>query len=130
MHTQPDYIALNLHAWNTCTTYHVQSLFYNVAAFVEGKSSLNDIELSLLGDVRGKTILHLQCHFGQDSLSLARMGAAVTGIDFSDKAIEQAKSLNNQLGLNATFICCNIYDLPKYLTEQFDIVFTSYGTIG
>jgi 2-polyprenyl-3-methyl-5-hydroxy-6-metoxy-1,4-benzoquinol methylase len=129
MHTQTDYVELNRHAWNVCTAYHVESRFYDVPSFIKGKSSLNAIELALLGDVTGKSILHLQCHFGQDSLSLARMGANVTGIDLSDKAIEQAKNLNEQLGLDATFICCNIYDLPKYLNQQFDIVFTSYGTI-
>jgi 2-polyprenyl-3-methyl-5-hydroxy-6-metoxy-1,4-benzoquinol methylase len=130
MGTQPNYVELNRYAWNMRTSYHVQSAFYHVKEFTEGKSSLNEIELSLLGDVKGKTILHLQCHFGLDSLSLARMGAKVTGIDLSDKAIEEAKSLNNQLGLNATFICCNIYDLPQHLNDQFDIVFTSYGTIS
>ncbi len=130
MTTNPDYIALNRHAWNTRTAWHVASDFYNVTAFLEGKTSLNEIELSLLGDVQGKTILHLQCHFGQDSLSLARMGAIVTGVDLSDKVIEEAKKLNDQLGLNASFICCNIYDLPQHLQQQFDIVFASYGTVG
>jgi 2-polyprenyl-3-methyl-5-hydroxy-6-metoxy-1,4-benzoquinol methylase len=130
MGPQPDYVELNRYAWNMRTAYHVESVFYHVKEFTEGKSSLNEIELSLLGDVKGKTILHLQCHFGQDSLSLARMGAEVTGIDLSDKAIEEARGLNNQLGLNATFICCNIYDLSQHLNNQFDIVFTSYGTIN
>ena len=130
MNPQPDYVELNRRAWNMRTAYHVQSQFYNVQEFIKGKSSLNEIERSLLGDVKGKNILHLQCHFGQDSLSLARMGAHVTGIDLSDKAIEQANKLNDQLGLNATFICCNIYDLPAHLNKQFDIVFTSYGAIG
>jgi 2-polyprenyl-3-methyl-5-hydroxy-6-metoxy-1,4-benzoquinol methylase len=83
-----------------------------------------------LGDVKGKSILHLQCHFGQDSLSLARMGARVTGVDLSDKAIEKAKELSASLGLNVEFICCDLYELPDQLRKQFDIVFTSYGTIG
>jgi SAM-dependent methyltransferase len=65
-----------------------------------------------------------------DSLSLARMGANVTGIDISDKAIDEAKRINDELGLAANFICCNLYDLPTFLDEQFDIVFTSYGVIG
>jgi 2-polyprenyl-3-methyl-5-hydroxy-6-metoxy-1,4-benzoquinol methylase len=88
------------------------------------------IELELLGNVKGLSILHLQCHFGQDSLSLARMGAHVTGIDLSDKAIKTAQELNAELHLNAEFICSDIYDLPQHLNKQFDIVFTSYGTIG
>jgi ubiquinone/menaquinone biosynthesis C-methylase UbiE len=101
-----------------------------VQAFKQGKSSLNDIELKLLGNVKGLSILHLQCHFGQDSLSLARMGARVCGVDLSDKAIDAAKNLAAETGLKAEFICCNVYDLPLHLDKQFDIVFTSYGTIG
>jgi len=72
----------------------------------------------------------LQCHFGQDSISLARLGAQVTGVDFSEKAIIAAKELAHKTNENVSFICCDIYDLPKHLKQQFDIVFTSYGTIG
>lgn len=97
---------------------------------MKGNSSLNPIELDLLGDVKGKTILHLQCHFGQDTISLSRLGAEVTGVDFSDKAIEVAKQIAEDTQSNAQFICCDIYDLPTQLDQQFDIVFTSYGTIG
>lgn len=99
-------------------------------AFRQGKNSLNPIELELLGDIRGKTVLHLQCHFGQDTLSMARMGAQVTGIDFSDKALDEARRLNDDLGLDARFICCDLYELPLHLDQTFDIVFSSYGTIG
>lgn len=99
-------------------------------AFAKGKSSLNEIELELLGDVNGKSILHLQCHFGQDSLSLARMGAKVTGVDLSDRAIDTANQINLDLGLDARFIHGDVYSLPHLLNEQFDLVFTSYGTIG
>lgn len=124
------YIQKNKKLWNQRTEVHVTSEFYDIPSFLKGKSSLKGIELDLLGDVKGKNILHLQCHFGQDTLSLARMGAKVTGADLSDKAIEKAKDLNKQLRLDATFICCDIYELPKHLNEKFDIVFTSYGTIG
>jgi 2-polyprenyl-3-methyl-5-hydroxy-6-metoxy-1,4-benzoquinol methylase len=103
---------------------------YDMDNFVAGATSLNSIELNLLGDVKGLNILHLQCHFGQDTLSLARMGAKVTGVDLSDTAIEKARTLNTQLGLDAEFICCDVYALPQHLNQQFDIVFTSYGTIG
>ncbi|WP_276134551.1 class I SAM-dependent methyltransferase [Polluticoccus soli] len=130
MNTAPDYIEKNRKSWNQRTEVHVESEFYDIPGFLSGKSSLKEIELHMLGDVKGKTILHLQCHFGQDSLSLARMGAKVTGADLSDKAIEKAKELNTQMGLDADFICCDIYDLPKHLDKQFDIVFTTYGTIG
>lgn len=126
----PDYISINRQTWNKKAEVHIASEFYDVAGFLAGKSSLNAVELELLGNVTGKKILHLQCHFGQDSLSLSRLGARVTGVDLSDKAIDMAKSLNEKLGLDAQFICCDIYDLPAHLDEKFDIVFTSYGTIG
>lgn len=125
-----NYIEINKNTWNAKTDVHVVSEFYNNASFLKGNCTLNSIELNLLGDLKNKKILHLQCHFGQDSLSLARLGAQVTGVDFSEKAIEKAQEMNLQLGLSSQFICCNIYDLPKHLNETFDIVFTSYGTIG
>ncbi len=127
---QNEYIETNRQSWNERVEPHVKSDFYDMDGFRNGETSLRTIELDLLGDVKGKSILHLQCHFGQDTLSLARMGAAVTGVDLSDKAIEKAQNLTTELGLNAEFICCDVYSLPQHLTKQFDIVFTSYGTIG
>jgi len=103
---------------------------YDLENFKKGKNSLQSIEMESLGDVDGKRMLHLQCHFGQDSLSWSRLGAKVTGIDLSPVAIETARSLNKELGLDATFIQTNIYDLPANLKGQFDLVFTSYGTIA
>lgn len=125
-----NYIEKNKQAWNHKTQYHAASDFYDVKGFIAGNTSLNDIELNLLGEIKGKTILHLQCHFGQDSIALSRLGAQVTGIDFSEKAIEKAIALANECGTDTTFICCNLYDLPMHLDKQFDLVFTSYGTIG
>lgn len=125
-----NYIDINKKTWNEKTDIHVDSEFYRNDEFLKGRSSLNEIELKLLGDLKGKSILHLQCHFGQDTISFARMGAKSTGVDLSDKAIAKAKEFNEQLNLDAKFICCDIYDLPNHLDEQFDIVFTSYGTIG
>jgi SAM-dependent methyltransferase len=125
-----NYIEINRRSWNNRTDTHLASAFYDVPGFLKGNSSLKDIELHLLGDVTGKSILHLQCHFGQDTLSLSRLGATVTGVDLSDKAIENAERLAKETGLPADFICCDIYDLPNYLDTTFDIVFTSYGTIG
>jgi 2-polyprenyl-3-methyl-5-hydroxy-6-metoxy-1,4-benzoquinol methylase len=124
-----DYLDKNKASWNKRTGFHLDSEFYDQAGFLQGNTSLNSIELGKLGDIRGKTILHLQCHFGQDSLSMARMGAKVTGIDLSDKAIDQAKRMNEELKLDAEFICCNVYDLPAILNKQFDLVYTSYGAI-
>lgn len=130
MKKEENYIEINKESWNNRTDVHVNSEFYDVKGFLGGKSSLNSIELELLGDVSGKSILHLQCHFGQDSLSLSRMGAKVTGIDLSDKAIKVAQDLSEKLNVDAEFICCDLYDLPNHLNKTFDIVFTSYGTIG
>ena len=124
-----NYIEINRSSWNKITDIHLKSDFYDLENFKKGKTSLNSIELDLLGDLSGKTILHLQCHFGQDTISLSRLGAEVVGIDLSDKAIESAKALAKATSSNATFICCDIYDLPNHLDQQFDIVFTSYGTI-
>lgn len=130
MEIPKDYLDINRKTWNEKTAVHVTSDFYDVEGFLNGKSTLNNIELSLLGNVSGKKILHLQCHFGQDTLTFSRMGAKATGVDLSDKAIEKAKELNTQLHLDASFVCCDIYDLPNHLDEEFDIVFASYGTIG
>lgn len=125
-----NYAAINRTLWNTKTAHHVASEFYSVPAFLAGASSLNPIELDLLGDVAGQRVLHLQCHFGQDSLSLSRLGAHVTGVDLSDVAIAQARELNKQLGLDAEFICADVYELPQQLHQQFEVVFTTYGVLG
>jgi SAM-dependent methyltransferase len=130
MNTELNYIEINKALWDEKTKHHTGSAFYKMDDFLKGDTSLMETELALLGDVNGKTILHLQCHFGQDSLSLTRMGAKVTGVDFSDVAITKAQELNEQLGLDARFICADIYKLPDVLTGQFDIVFTSYGVLG
>jgi 2-polyprenyl-3-methyl-5-hydroxy-6-metoxy-1,4-benzoquinol methylase len=124
------YLEANRDLWNKRTAIHTDSSFYDVAGFKAGNNVLTPIELTELGDVKGKRMLHLQCHFGLDSLCWARLGADVTGIDFSEAAITEATRLNDELKMNAKFICCNIYDLKNHLDDQFDIVFTSYGVIG
>jgi len=130
MSAELNYLEINRQSWNNRTDAHLKSEFYDFDGFMKGKTSLNSIELNLLGDIKGKSILHLQCHFGQDTISLSRLGGEVTGVDLSDKAIESAKQIARDTESNTKFICCNIYDLPNHLEEQFDIVFTSYGTIG
>jgi 2-polyprenyl-3-methyl-5-hydroxy-6-metoxy-1,4-benzoquinol methylase len=130
MNPESEYKEVNRQSWNDRVDAHLESDFYDLEGFRRGNTSLTEIELDLLGEVSGKSILHLQCHFGQDTLSLQRMGANCTGIDLSDKAIEAAKKLNEELGLNARFIACDVYDSPNHINEKFDIVFTSYGTIG
>ena len=126
---EKNYLEINRQSWNNKTDVHLKSEFYDLENFIKGKTSLNKIELDLFGGLVGKSILHLQCHFGQDSISLSRLGANVTGVDLSDKAIESAKKIAKETNSNVTFICCDIYDLPKHLDNEFDIVFTSYGTI-
>jgi SAM-dependent methyltransferase len=120
------YFEANKNLWNQRTTVHKDSEFYNLAAFKAGENVLTPIELNEVGDVKGRSLLHLQCHFGMDTLNFSRMGAKCTGIDLSDGAIKLAQEINDELKL----VCCNVLDTSEYVKEQFDIVFTSYGTIG
>lgn len=124
------YVETNRDLWNLWTKMHEQSDFYDLDGFKAGKTSLAPIEIDEIGDVTGKSLLHLQCHFGLDTLSWARAGAKVTGVDFSKNAISLAMSLSEDLGIEANFICSEILDLPKTLDERFDIVFTSYGVLS
>lgn len=125
-----DYFEANRAAWNKRTAVHVQSKFYDVETWKTHKNSLISIEKDALGDISGKSLLHLQCHFGQDTLSLAHMGAQVTGVDISEAAIEAAQKLSAETGIPGRFVCCNVLDTRAHVQEEFDIVFTSYGTIG
>lgn len=127
---EENYLDINKELWNNKTEVHIASEFYGMKEFLAGKSSLKEIELALLGDIKGKSILHLQCHFGQDSISLARMGASVVGVDFSEKAIAKAKELAIETNTDTQFVCCDVYSTPQFLDRKFDLVFTSYGTIG
>src|SRR5436853_4157193 len=122
----------NRDRWNELAPLHARSAFYDVAGFKAGKTSLRPLELAEVGDVAGKALLHLQCHFGMDTLSWARLGAQVTGIDFSDKAIAIAQNLSQELNLDTTFICTELYNLPDVLDAAgaFDIIYTSYGAVG
>ena len=124
-----NYEEINKHSWNNRVDVHMNSEFYDMDAFKEGKSSLNDIELELLGDVKDLKILHLQCHFGQDTISLSRMGAQMTGVDLSDKSIEKARELSAELEQDIRFINCNVVNLKEHCDDKFDLIFTSYGTI-
>jgi SAM-dependent methyltransferase len=128
--SEKEYLQHNRDSWNKRLQSHLESDFYDMKGFLNGANSLRHIELELLGDIAGKSVLHLQCHFGQDTLSMSRMGAKTTGVDLSDLAIKKAKELNDTLSLDAEFICSDIYELDRHLDSQFDIVFSSYGTIG
>jgi 2-polyprenyl-3-methyl-5-hydroxy-6-metoxy-1,4-benzoquinol methylase len=121
------YFDVNRESWNRKADLHRASEFYDVDSWKLGKTSLTPLEIGEMGDVAGKTLLHLGCHFGLDTLSWARRGAQVTGCDLSDRAINYARQLAGEAGLAAHFVCCNLYDLPQHLEGQYDIVFTSYG---
>jgi SAM-dependent methyltransferase len=124
-----DYLEINRKSWDARVRSHVTSDFYDVEAFKSGANSLSIIELDGLPDVAGKRLLHLQCHFGQDTLNWARLGAQVSGIDLSGAAITEAKQLRDEMGLEAEFVRSDVYALPRYLSGQFDIIFTSYGSL-
>ncbi len=121
------YFEANKELWNNKTDIHIKSEFYDNKGFLAGRNSLNDIELEYLKDIKGKKVLHIQCHFGQDSISLARMGAQVTATDISDKAIDAARKFNDDCGTDVTFIETDTYSIGNHVTEKFDIVFMSYG---
>ncbi|MHA1974055.1 MAG: class I SAM-dependent methyltransferase [Candidatus Hodarchaeales archaeon] len=125
------YIEANKKRWDELANLHYEGKFYNVEEFKKEGISISKLELNEIGNVKGKNILHLQCHFGKDTLSLSRLGAKATGVDFSDRAIELAKQLNQEIGLDAQFIQSDIYELKKTSLEpeSFDIVFTSHGAI-
>jgi SAM-dependent methyltransferase len=121
----------NRRNWDERVAVHLadRTGFYAVERFRRGGDTLMPIEAGEIGDVGGKRLLHLQCHFGLDTLSLARRGAAVTGLDFSAPAIETARKLADETGLAARFVHANVYDAPVALPEPFDIVFSSWGAI-
>ena len=125
-----NYLDINRTLWDNRAQHHFDSDFYDIPGFLAGQNSLKQIELALLGDLKDKKVLHLQCHFGQDTLSLARLGAKVTGIDLSEVAIQKANVLAQKTGLEARFIVSDVLTLDQHLEETFDLVFTSYGVIG
>ena len=102
-------LTANQRDWDALVPYHVRSKFYGVDSFLQGRSTLDSIEIQEVGPVRGRQLLHLQCHFGMDTLSWARRGARVTGVDFSGKAIEAARDLAKSAHLPATFVRADVY---------------------
>ncbi|MCB9230357.1 MAG: class I SAM-dependent methyltransferase [Bacteroidia bacterium] len=125
----PNHLETLRSLWNGKTHVHKTSQFYNLEGFKAGANSLKKPEMEEMGDVRGKSLLHLQCHFGQDTLSWARLGAEVTGVDLSDEAIKLARELSAELDIPASFIQGNVLELDQLIDRRYDIVFTSYGTI-
>jgi 2-polyprenyl-3-methyl-5-hydroxy-6-metoxy-1,4-benzoquinol methylase len=124
------YFEVNKTTWNEKVRIHANSNMYDLEAFKKGKSSLMSYEQKALGNVKEKSLLHLQCHFGQDTLSWSRLGAKCVGVDLSDTGINLAKELSEELKLDANFFCCNVLDTSELVKDEFDIVYTSYGVIG
>ena len=118
-----DYLQANRQLWDHWTHEHEISPFYDLEAFKAGKDRLRSIELEELGDVSSKSLLHLQCHFGMDTLAWARRGAAVTGIDLSPQSITLARALSDELNIPAQFYCADVATLPGVLDGRFDIGF-------
>ncbi|MHA2385112.1 MAG: class I SAM-dependent methyltransferase [Candidatus Thorarchaeota archaeon] len=124
-----DFIKANKDMWDDRVDVHKKSKFYDVEGFLKGKQTLDPVELDEVGDVSDKSLLHLMCHFGIDTLSWSRLGARTTGVDFSEKAVKLAGDLSKQIGVDAKFIASDIYKLPEVLDDEFDIVFTSGGVL-
>jgi SAM-dependent methyltransferase len=118
---------LNRPNWDERAEIHGQDGYYDTAAFLAGGSSLREAETSLAGDVRSRKLLHLQCHTGLDTLSWARRGAEVTGLDFSPVAVRRARELAERAGLPATFLEGDARRLPPGLRGRFDVVVATYG---
>ena len=133
MDERDEYRRENREHWEELAEIHPDTEFYDVASFLEGESSLLPLEREELGPLVGKgtTLLHLQCHFGMDTLSWARAGAEVVGVDFSETAVETARELAAETGLDdrTEFVESDVYELPAILDREFDVVFTSYGVL-
>lgn len=123
------YLRANQAHWDEVVPIHAASGFYDLETFRAGRCSLDPVEVEEMGDVAGLSLLHLQCHFGQDTLSWARRGARVTGADFSQPAVNLARGLADELGLDARFVCANLYDLPGVLEGAFDRIYTGGGAL-
>lgn len=132
--TVEEWRALNRASWDERVGLHLDAAPYDLGPLRAGRGTLHPIEEAELGPVDGLRVLHLQCHFGRDSLTLAQRGAEVVGVDFSAPAIEAAQALAEELGLadRARFVLSDVYDAPEAVGEGagFDRVFTTWGTIG
>ncbi|MET9910975.1 class I SAM-dependent methyltransferase [Streptomyces sp. NPDC006476] len=128
-----DGLAANRALWKDLAEFHGTDpgdRSYDVQAFLAGGQTLRGIERELAGDVAGKDLLHLQCHFGMDTLNWARLGARVTGVDFSSKAIARARTLAERAGLVAEFVEADTQRLPDALAGRFDLVVATYGVLS
>jgi SAM-dependent methyltransferase len=130
MTDRPSWRELNRTMWNEKTALHLASPEYDVPGFKAGRMSLRPHEIADLGDVTGKNLIHLQCHFGLDTLSWARLGARVTGLDFSEPAVRAATELAREIAIDACFVTSDVYDAPAAVGHgDFDIVYTGVGAL-
>jgi 2-polyprenyl-3-methyl-5-hydroxy-6-metoxy-1,4-benzoquinol methylase len=126
-----DHIKINLQNWEERAAIHARDTTgdYMLDRFRAGEDALHAIEAAELGDISGKRVLHLQCHIGRDTLCLARRGATVTGLDFSNSALDVARRLSEETGLKAEFVQGTVDQAPDVTPGPFDLVFTTWGTI-
>lgn len=125
-----DWRETNRQMWDERVPIHTRSSYYDVPGFLAGGNQLRDFEPAELGSVEGLDLIHLQCHFGLDTLSWARLGARVTGLDFSEPAVESARAIAAEAGIDATFVCSDVYSAPASLDgKQFDVVYTGLGAL-
>ncbi|MEO3868973.1 class I SAM-dependent methyltransferase [Nonomuraea sp. B12E4] len=124
-----DYLRVNRANWDSRVPIHVGSDFYDVKGFKDGRNPLRPFELAEVGDVTGRRLAHLQCHFGLDTLGWARLGAEVTGLDFSEAAIDQARAVAAECGIPARFVTADVHDAVEALGETYDIVYTGIGAL-
>jgi SAM-dependent methyltransferase len=133
MPAMPDYRAVNRATWDERVPAHAASPDYAVERFLEDPEYLSDVvrfDMPLLGDVAGLRAVHLQCHIGTDTVSLARLGASVRGLDFSAPAVEQARKLAEATGADAQFVQAEVYDAPAVFgAGAFDLVYTGMGAL-
>ncbi len=126
-----DKIATNRALWDDRVPAHVASDFYDVEGFKAGRSALEPFEIEEAGPVDGLDLVHLQCHFGLDTLSWARLGAHVTGLDFSEPAVGSARRLASDVGIDADFVASDVYDAVAALGGRtFDVVYTGLGALN
>jgi len=128
-----DYAAVNRANWDERVPAHAASPDYSVDQFIADPEFLSEVvrfDLPLLGDISGQRGVHLQCHIGTDTISLARLGASMTGVDFSEPAVRQARALAEQTGADATFVQSDVYDAAEVAGRSaFDFVFTGIGAL-
>ena len=129
----PDYIEINKANWDDRAPAHAASPDYAFEQFVADPHFLSEVvrfDLPRLGDVRGLRAVHLQCHIGTDTISLARLGATMTGLDFSGASIAEAQRLSATCGTPVDFVEADVYDAPGVLPAgTFDLVFTGIGAL-